>query len=482
MVPSSTTDAIQSVIQAHGTGAALQLLPPQTDVDAFFLRPEDVYFDHMTRCPKRHAPWARMGFNFWSGQTPTQFPFADYIRGPVKFAHLVYNVGDVRKEVYLFGEVHDRTFENTTPETECAGFVPGTSTSMPVTIFLSEWLRRSEVFVDLFLEHPRFSVVKFKEGFLNDLAHKMLPCLMPDKSGCAYEAARVHAIDWNALRNHRRASKVLPRVLYRQLLKKVAYATSVDNTALLQKAKRAFRSNFDRFQEAWRTPASQRWITWIEADQVERFVPGADYETTLAEELATKMTLALQDDEVSAAWDDQIYDAVEGKQELQRLRKNLSAIKPAFKPVVPALIRVWSRSTSKEIMKFFEEVEHSLASFDTNPQDAVQRILFFALEVYDVFYSVFMDLYFIARMFKNYGSSRYGPADANNMIVYAGYAHTDDYVNALSAVGFTVTTSISAPDEKACISMADIRSELFFPLTRRVAHVPGGASSVAVVP
>jgi hypothetical protein len=490
MVPSLTIDPIVHVIQAHGTGAALQLVPPQTDVDAFFLRPGDVYFDHMTRCPKRHAPWARMGFNFWSGQVPTQFPFADYIQGPVKFAHLVYNVGDVRKEVYLFGERHDRTFENTTPDTECAGFVPGTSTSMHVAIFLSEWLRRSEVFVDLFIEHPLFSSAKLQDCFLQDLDKKMLPCLLPDKSGCVYEAARVHSIDWNFLRSHEHLTELLPPALYGRFSEKVELAIILGDDVLLKKTTRAFRSKFNRFQESWRTPALQRWIDWITLGHVEAFSLGPDYETTLAEELAAKLTLALQGDEVPAGWADYVGNLIRGKEEWARLRKNLSAIKPAFKRVVPALIREWSRRTSKHIISLFQRVEHNLASFQAEPiasflgsnlaEVAVQEIVDAAYGVYTIFYNVCMDLYTIARMFKDYGSSRYGPADANNLIVYAGYAHTDVYVKALRAVGFKATMRIRTSDLNACIPMADIRGELFFPLTRRVTHVPGGASSAVI--
>lgn len=409
--------------------------------------------EHIAQCPKKH-PWrVRLAYNS-SHALLRAYPWPQFVLGPVSVFHLTGSVGGVRREVYLLGDRHSKKADTVTSETECRGFKDG-DRAMHVSMFLSEWLKRTDVFVDVFLEEKRFTTLTsgYPDCFLADVRHKFVLCTQPDKSLCYYDAARIHAIDWNL-----RAVNIPVFKNPSQLL-----------GALVEHA--------------------SSWGSSTLTLGIEKVVAGEDLASTFRGRKATILedmegaVRRVLESGILEAWSF-VVDADTVAGEFMRLRKNWARLNAGVATqLLSIMLPFWASATYDYIIRYvvtLARLVHGRAGAGAEQWLHTEKATAFlkqlrreAQNVNVLYLAIFMDLYALARMFKQFseeGDDR-GPAHATNLIVYAGAAHIDTYVHVLSELGFVSDDGLKVEmQEEACVSTAPL-DHWFFPGSRARAEL-----------
>lgn len=340
---------------------------------------------HMLLCNRRHTAEQRSLFNallhrmtFWMRHS-ARFP--KFVLGP----RMCVTLQKGNKCVVLFGEEH----ANLRPaDTECVGYMPSDS-AMAFPAFLKEWLLRTSVQTDVYLEHyyklihdrqeiPENYEGELYLGTLGGIEQTFRVCfnaLSKPKTGCYFENVRFHGADIDR--------GVFTKEVYgfvTPMVKKAIHAMQSGTAFPLTESRKV------QFKEQW----LKRLNRILAGRQVAKFVAtGEPLETV--------------------------------EYALQKVRKNWFAFKAAapaeYKTAEKALLSRWLT----RLMALFE---HYL-----EVEEGRKKTIMDYIEV--VFYSVLMDMYTLGRMLK---TQVVGP---HMILFYGGNEHASRYESVFVKLGYT---------------------------------------------
>jgi hypothetical protein len=368
------------------------------------------YVAHMHTCTKRHRPGARVAYNVlfkklqeWEGGVASA-----YILGPVVFA--CYTRSSTQPgppcTVYLFGERHDKHPGRVTVADECAG-ARADSAGIHIATFLSEWLKRAPGRVDLFIERGRHVSSRLVDTstFLSDVRFKFRSCSTANwtlQQQCYYEAARVHSVDLRGIR---------------MVLRERVCASSQRAGCSVQEA-----------HALWMTPELYAYFK-----RAKEQLGDEDMESIKVQWRDRVIDLIFNVDArnaLLASFFDQVKDAGDARElidsELSRIAKAVHKIpsEDLRSRLFYGVLDKWTDSVVPALVDWFAWIRAG-----NRPSRDVLTAQFESFSM--LFFSVFMDIYMVARMF-----SAFDGEQPRNLIVYAGKLHIFRVMQMLELIGF----------------------------------------------
>lgn len=347
---------------------------------------------HMLHCKRRHTAAQRSLFNallhrmnFWM-QNPSLCP--SFITGPRMCVTL--RRGD--KCVVLFGEEH--VAELGPADKECIGYRAG-NTAAVFPVFLKEWLLRTSVQTDVYLEmYYKTDRPEDFGGVVGLITRTFQTCFTAPKTGCYYENVRFHGTDLD--RGNLCLNDGGSWEFYAFL------------TPMVKKAARAVLQPGSSFELNKQT-VKQLKTQWLK--RMNRFLFGRNVQKFI------RTSEPVQNVEYV----------------LEKVRKNWFAFKAAapeavYKTVEKALLSRWLRRLVDLLDLYLEEL-HQMRRDPGRDDSHKMKLLNYSEDTY---YAVLMDMYTLGRMLK---SPVLGPS---TIVFYGGEYHAEVYESVFVKLGYAV--------------------------------------------
>jgi len=361
----------------------------------------------------RNPVVSQLIYNFYVKEKPV----AKYLSGPHEIHH--FKSDWYNKEIYLFGESH--IIEG------CEKY--NVNNFMDVTEYLSQLFKKTDVFIDFYLEQNLSEIVNYqvidnknKEvKTLWNMANTFRNCLIPDKNTLLqpeYPLMRCHYSDMR---------KSVPK----KENKKKYSAEEIYNTVKKgEKTTDSFRTRITTVGKAVveaKHYTIGKYMTQVIEDLKEGWDVFTNRYTTelLNDESINKQVNKLVDPSIEQG----IRDIL--KTHYTRTKTEMEIFIPSYEKEV---------STQEEMVRIFTLLESLLIDFDV----------------------VAMDIYTISRIFREFnvkpGIDQ--PKLISNVIIYAGAFHTGIYRTFLQSLNFYEVSAKISPVTK-CIDMNTIKQPLF---------------------
>jgi hypothetical protein len=382
--------------------------------------------------------------NHFNQDSDKQRPMPRFIGGPINLT--VHYSKEYNKMIYIFGEEHsdivdcDIRFGDESSKEE---WDKPNSKKMRVEYFLSEFIRTTDVFLDIFFEFPvvpketgkyHDKYDNFPDGRLKNLRDTFKECLQRDTRTEVCSLARIHYFD-TRLEDYEGSVKTSNQLTYFNL---------------------AVYNIFDNF---------------FEDEQIKQLKimihdPGIK---GLLDELAEK-----DEKKFKRIWFFFLTDISHNAKELDRLEKD-----PEMQHKILSFIR---KKITKTAMKYKKKINDSVNIIFNNDKYTVSEFVDAFKLVNDILFSIgahFADLYTLLRVFKTFNLSEMKqkayseatdqPDKAHNIIIYAGDAHSQTYRKFLEDVLHFDKIEVAGKEEPYgragelmyCIDMEPITQPLF---------------------
>lgn len=373
---------------------------------------------HMLNCTKRHTAAQRSLFNallhrmdFWI-QNSSLFP--TFILGP----HSCTILQKDNQCVVLFGEQHRYTTLSA-PE-ECESFIP-IHTAVSITNFLQQWLLRTAVQTDVFVEDYYKLTRSLQAPIGLQFATTFRTCLSSlskPKSGCYYENVRFHGTDIN--RDNFDDERFFADVY--------AFMTPL--------ARKCIQAAMGKTPPVACDPEELK-LQWIR--RINRFLP----EDVSASKNISKY-IRKEEGESEAAY------------ALQKVKRNWNAARAVLSAddayrMEAVLTQHWSGEMYNTFKLFLAEAE----ACARDPSRTTEEGDDLANDLEVIFYSILMDMYTLGRMLKS------PSAEKNAIIFYGGAYHAEVYSEVFEELGYTVVRSYTK-QLGSCIPASVLQDALEF--------------------
>jgi hypothetical protein len=371
-------------------------------------------------------------------------PITEFIGGPKTLS--IHWHPQYKKLIYIFGESHADNMD-------CKKFKTTTGIQYPITVpiedYLYDLMKSTDVFLDIYFEFPFYYPDRYSDfqvsplersSRLDKLFNKFKKCLMYDsrhEKSC--RLARSHYFD-------------------------IRHYSS--NPLNLEKSK------ID--------------IVWVKSQFYQIFMYGRTnfamfrLKKFLQNPIISDILRKLTDENNKNIYDFMINQLKENryiKKELDQIVENSENLISAFNDFFYTQIIVNLMPNIDKIKRCANTLLNYVTKSDDELYDNINKLSFMTFSTI----ACFADAYLLARVFKDfnmdeiekkaYKGATHQPKRAHNIIIYAGNAHSDNYRDFLSYIGFTEIDStgidlqnpyLYLPDKpKNCLDMRNIKQPFF---------------------
>jgi hypothetical protein len=384
--------------------------------------------------------------NHFSKDPLKQRPTPRFIGGPKNLT--VHYSKKYNKMIYIFGEYHSDIVDCDTrfgDESSKEKWDEPNSKKMRVEYFLSEFIRTTDVFLDIFVEFP---IIPKKEGKyhddfnpfpknirINKLLENLKECLQRDTRNEVCSLARIHFFDIRLFDN------------------KGIVSSSNNTNYFFSKLKYIFSNLFghERIKE-------------LRSFAQEQIIIDLLYKIAYPDE-----------EEFKKIWINHLTDFSYNKKELERLEND----DPTMKKTILDFIE---KEIAETVMKYRDIRKKIVNIILKNDKDKVEEFIYSFIIIKDFITEVnvlYTDLYTLLRIFKTFNMSEIKekayeqatdqPEKAHNIIIYGGDLHAQTYRKFFTEVLHFDKLEVAGKEEKYqevgenmyCIDMKTISQPLF---------------------